>query len=90
VTRVGPLPGVPFEVNGLSLRYRSPFSAFVDELEPVADRFYGRATFSRTRVRSICDATDHRSALKAVHHRRDVRRWRDAVARLHARCSGPA
>jgi hypothetical protein len=45
VTRVGPLPGVPFEVDGLNLRYRSPFSAFVDELEPVGGGFYGRATF---------------------------------------------
>jgi hypothetical protein len=45
VTRIGPLPGVPFEVEGLRLRYRSPFSAFVDELEPVNDGFRGRATF---------------------------------------------
>jgi hypothetical protein len=45
VTRIGPLPGVPFDVEGLRLRYRSPFSAFVDELEPVNDGFHGRATF---------------------------------------------
>jgi hypothetical protein len=45
VTRVGPLPGVPFEVEGLRLHYRSPLSAFVDELEPVRDGFRGRATF---------------------------------------------
>jgi hypothetical protein len=45
VTRIGPLPGIPFEVEGLRLRYRSPFSAFVDELEPVSDGFRGRATF---------------------------------------------
>jgi hypothetical protein len=45
VTRLGPLPGVPFEIEGLRLRYRSPFSDFVDELEPVIDGFRGRATF---------------------------------------------
>ena len=45
VTRVGPLPGVPFKVEGLRLLYHSPFSAFVDELEPVRDGFRGRATF---------------------------------------------
>ena len=42
-TRVGPLPGVPFRVSGLSLVYRWPLSAFVDELEPDAEGFRGRA-----------------------------------------------
>lgn len=45
VTRVGVLPGVPFQVDGLRLRYRRPFSDFVDELEPAPDGFRGRATF---------------------------------------------
>jgi hypothetical protein len=45
VTTVGPLPGVPFDVVGLSLRYRAPFRGFVDELEPSDDGFLGRATF---------------------------------------------
>jgi hypothetical protein len=44
-TRVGPLPGVPFDVVGLSLRYRAPFSGFVDELEPHGDGYLGRAMF---------------------------------------------
>jgi hypothetical protein len=44
-TAIGPLPGAPFDVVGLSLRYRAPFTAFVDELEPDADGFLGRATF---------------------------------------------
>lgn len=44
-TRVGPLPGVPFDVDGLSLRYRAPFRGFVDELEPDGDGYVGRATF---------------------------------------------
>jgi hypothetical protein len=44
-TKVGPFPGVPFDVHGLSLRYRKPFQAFVDELEPAADGYLGRATF---------------------------------------------
>jgi hypothetical protein len=44
-TAVGPLPGATFDVVGLSLRYRAPFRGFVDELEPTADGFHGRATF---------------------------------------------
>jgi len=45
VTKVGPLPGVPFDVVGFSLRYRAPFRGFVDELAPITDGFAGRATF---------------------------------------------
>jgi hypothetical protein len=44
-TKLGPLPGVPFDVVGLSLRYRAPFRGFVDELTPDAEGFSGRATF---------------------------------------------
>ena len=45
-TAIGPLPGVPFDVVGHSLRYHAPFRAFVDELEPAAEGvFRGRATF---------------------------------------------
>jgi hypothetical protein len=44
-TKVGPFPGVPFDVVGLSLRYRAPFRGFIDELEPDGDGFLGRATF---------------------------------------------
>jgi hypothetical protein len=44
-TRVGPIAGVPFDVVGLSLRYRAPFRGFVDELEPDGDRYLGQATF---------------------------------------------
>jgi hypothetical protein len=44
-TAIGPLPGFPFTVDGLRLRYRSPLRGFVDELEPAADGFRGRATF---------------------------------------------
>jgi hypothetical protein len=44
-TRVGRLVGVPFDVVGLSLRYRAPFRGFVDELAPDGDRYLGRATF---------------------------------------------
>ncbi len=43
-TRLGPLFGVPFDVRGLSLRYRPPFQAFVDELEPDGAGYLGRAT----------------------------------------------
>jgi hypothetical protein len=45
-TRIGPLPGVTFRVNGLELRYRPPFSGFVDVLLPDGEGGYrGRATF---------------------------------------------
>jgi hypothetical protein len=44
-TKAGPFPGVPFDVVGLSLRYRAPFRGFIDELEPDGDGFLGRATF---------------------------------------------
>jgi hypothetical protein len=45
VTKVLGFPGVPFDVVGLSLRYRAPFHGFVDELHPEGDGFAGRATF---------------------------------------------
>jgi hypothetical protein len=44
-TKVGRLPGAPFDVVGLSLRYRGPFRGFVDELERRGDGYLGRATF---------------------------------------------
>jgi hypothetical protein len=44
-TTIGSLPGVPFDVVGLGLHYHAPFTGFVDELEPDADGFLGRATF---------------------------------------------
>lgn len=45
-TCIGPLPGMPFDVVGLELRYRAPFRGFVDVLSPRGDGSYaGRATF---------------------------------------------
>ena len=44
-TRVGPLPGLPFRVEGLSLQYLGPFRGFVDVLEPDGSEFNGRALF---------------------------------------------
>jgi len=44
-TKVGPLPGIPFDVRGLSLHYRRPLEGFVDELEPDGTGYLGRATF---------------------------------------------
>lgn len=49
LTALGWLPGIPFEVDGLTLRYLPPLGAFVDELERAGDRagdeYRGRATF---------------------------------------------
>jgi hypothetical protein len=44
-TRVGRIAGVPFDVVGLELHYRRPFSGFVDVLTAAGDGFTGRATF---------------------------------------------
>ena len=44
-TSLGRLPGAPFDVVGLSLHYRAPFTGFVDELRPHGDAYLGRATF---------------------------------------------
>jgi hypothetical protein len=44
-TRIGRVPGLPFDVDDLSLRYRPPLAAFVDVLEPTEQGFLGRATF---------------------------------------------
>ena len=44
-TRFGRLFGVPFEIDGNALRYRKPFSGFVDVVEQVGAVVRGRATF---------------------------------------------
>ena len=44
-TIVGPLR-LPFRVDGLTLRYEAPLAPLVDELEPAADGFRGRATIA--------------------------------------------
>jgi hypothetical protein len=44
-TRLGPILGVPFDVVGRDLHYRTPFQDFVDHLEPAGSGFCGRATF---------------------------------------------
>jgi len=38
------LPGMPFEVRGLELHYRAPFTLLVDQLEPRNGGYLGRAT----------------------------------------------
>jgi len=44
-TRLRGLPGVPFRISGLELRYVGPLSAFVDVLEPDGAGYLGRALF---------------------------------------------
>ncbi len=56
-TLVGPLR-VPLRVEGLTLRYEPPLSAFVDVLEPAGEGYDGRATvagqtFGRFRLRRL-------------------------------------
>jgi ferritin-like metal-binding protein YciE len=43
-TKLGALPGIRFDVDGLRLCYRGPLRGLVDELEPDARGFRGRAT----------------------------------------------
>jgi hypothetical protein len=64
-TAVGPLPGVPFVVEGLELRYRPPLAGFVDVLEPEGEGFRGRATFrgrefGRFRMRPVTTRGEER------------------------------
>jgi len=40
-TRLGPLPGAPFDVVGLELRYRVPLVGVADELQPADEGFVG-------------------------------------------------
>jgi ferritin-like metal-binding protein YciE len=44
-TVVPGLPGIPFTVEGLTLRYKAPLDGLVDHLEPDGEGFRGRATF---------------------------------------------
>jgi hypothetical protein len=44
-TKIGRLPGAPFDVVGLSLHYRAPFRGFVDVLERDGEGYLGKATF---------------------------------------------
>jgi ferritin-like metal-binding protein YciE len=66
-TEFSRVPGMPFEVRGLELHYRAPFSAFVDKLEPrdddsyfgwatVAGREYGQFTMRRLDAMSQLEA----------------------------------
>jgi ferritin-like metal-binding protein YciE len=51
-------PGMPFEVRGLELHYRPPFTMLVDKLEPQDGGYFGRATmlgreFGQFRLRRL-------------------------------------
>lgn len=48
-TRVGPAR-MPFEVRGLWLHYRGPFTGLVDRLEPDGDGYRGTATYLGTEI----------------------------------------
>jgi ferritin-like metal-binding protein YciE len=43
-TEFSRVPGMPFEVRGLELHYRSPFTMLVDKLEPQDGGYLGHAT----------------------------------------------
>jgi ferritin-like metal-binding protein YciE len=51
-------PGMPFDVHGLELHYRAPFTLLVDKLEPQNGGYFGRATmlgreFGQFRLRRL-------------------------------------
>jgi ferritin-like metal-binding protein YciE len=57
-TEFSRVPGMPFEVRGLELHYRPPFSLLVDRLEPQDGGYLGRATaagreFGQFRMRRL-------------------------------------
>jgi ferritin-like metal-binding protein YciE len=59
-TEFSRVPGMPFEVRGLELHYRPPFSMLVDKLEPQNGGFVGHATLlgrelGRFRMRRLND-----------------------------------
>jgi ferritin-like metal-binding protein YciE len=52
------IPGMPFEVHGLELRYKTPFGMFLDKLEPEDGGYLGHATmlgreFGQFRLRRL-------------------------------------
>ena len=54
------VPGMPFDVRGLELHYRSPFGILVDKLEPQDGGYFGHATmlgreFGQFRLRRLDD-----------------------------------
>jgi hypothetical protein len=54
------VPGMPFEVRGLELHYRAPFSPLVDKLERADGGYMGHATlfgreFGRFSMRRLTD-----------------------------------
>jgi ferritin-like metal-binding protein YciE len=60
------LPGMPFDVRGLELHYRAPFTMLVDRLEPQNGGYLGRATllgreigqFQMRRLNDVDQLTD--------------------------------
>jgi hypothetical protein len=57
-TELPRFPGMPFEVRGLELHYRAPFTMLVDKLEPEDGGYLGRATllgreFGQFRLRRL-------------------------------------
>jgi hypothetical protein len=49
-TKVGPLPGLRFRVEGSTLRYLGPFGGFVDVLEREDGGYHGRTMFMGVEV----------------------------------------
>jgi ferritin-like metal-binding protein YciE len=65
------LPGMPFEVRGLELHYRTPFTMLVDRLEPQNGGYLGHATmlgreFGQFRLRRL-DTMDQLKAQLIKH-----------------------
>jgi len=79
------LPGMPFEVRGLELHYRLPFSMLMDRLEPQDGAYFGHATmlgreFGQFRLRRL-DAMDQLKA-QLIRHIDDAHAMEQNVLRM--------
>jgi ferritin-like metal-binding protein YciE len=86
-TRIGGALGAPFDVTGLELRYRAPFSGFVDTLTPHGDGFAGRATFrgrefGRFRLEPIRGGTMTTTTEQLIKHIDEAHAMEQSVLRM--------
>ena len=84
-TEFSRLPGMPFEVRGLELHYRLPFSMLMDRLEPQDGAYFGHATmlgreFGQFRLRRL-DAMDQLKA-QLIRHIDDAHAMEQNVLRM--------
>ena len=85
-TTLGPVRA-PFDVVGTQLRYRAPFDAFVDVLEPEGDTWSGRALlkgreYGRFRLKPVVEARASTVEDQLVQHLDEAIAMEESVRRL--------